>query len=433
MWRALESSPVGAGVVFAVLVFQYLGLRPSVAECAERPRLAFFAGFFLFAPPLVMRQIAPLKRPGFFSLATAARKVFLHAAGKLPVNAAQSGGLAIEGRMILLGYWAALAALFLADDSRAWICFAAPPALAAVLHHFLPPPVAPIAPPSPRDDFAAFAARRRARRCRCALREDIGGGDLSAGLVSRAATIRFDLICRAPTTLCGAAWFERCFLALDKNARFVWRARDGDDVARDFLVCEVAGKARALLSAERAALNFLQTLSATAHSARRFARAAKGRIVVLDTRKTLPKLRRAQKYAVAVGGAQNHRAGLYDEILIKENHIRAAGGIEAALAAARRIAPPSEIEIEVEDLAQLEAALAAGARRVLLDNFSLAQMRRAATANRGRAKLEASGLDAAGGARASVLAQIAAAGIDCVSIGAMTKDIAAADFSLRAR
>ena len=194
----------------------------------------------------------------------------------------------------------------------------------------------------------------------CALREDIGGGDLSAGLVSRAATMRFDLICRAPTTLCGAAWFERCFLALDKNARFVWRARDGDDVARDFLVCEVAGKARALLSAERAALNFLQTLSATAHSARRFARAAKGRIVVLDTRKTLPKLRRAQKYAVAVGGAQNHRAGLYDEILIKENHIRAAGGIEAALAAARRIAPPSEIEIEVEDLAQLEAALAAG-------------------------------------------------------------------------
>ena len=266
-----------------------------------------------------------------------------------------------------------------------------------------------------------------------ALREDIGGGDLSAGLVSRTATMRFDLICRAPTTLCGAAWFERCFLALDKNARFVWRARDGDDVARDFLVCEVAGKARALLSAERAALNFLQTLSATAQNARRFARAAKGRIVVLDTRKTLPKLRRAQKYAVAVGGAQNHRAGLYDEILIKENHIRAAGGIEAALAAARRIAPPSEIEIEVEDLAQLEVALAAGARRVLLDNFSLAQMRRAAAANRGRAKLEASGLDAAGGARASVLAQIAAAGIDCVSIGAMTKDIAAADFSLRAR
>ena len=174
-------------------------------------------------------------------------------------------------------------------------------------------------------------------------------------------------------------------------------------------------------------------MSATAHSARRFARAAKGRIVVLDTRKTLPKLRRAQKYAVAVGGAQNHRAGLYDEILIKENHIRAAGGIEAALAAARRIAPPSEIEIEVENLAQLETALAAGARRVLLDNFSLAQMRRAAAANRGRAKLEASGLDAAGGARASVLAQIAAAGIDCVSIGAMTKDIAAADFSLRAR
>ncbi|MFP5345265.1 MAG: carboxylating nicotinate-nucleotide diphosphorylase, partial [Gammaproteobacteria bacterium] len=208
---------------------------------------------------------------------------------------------------------------------------------------------------------------------RRALAEDIGAGDLTAALISPGASARAEVVSREAAVLCGAAWFDAVFRELDAAARVAWRAADGEAIAPDQVVCTVQGPARALLSGERTALNFLQTLSGTATLARRYADAVRGTgVKVLDTRKTLPGLRRAQKYAVSCGGCHNHRMGLYDGILIKENHIRAAGSLTAALRAAQISAPPdSLVEVEVRNLVELDEALHAGAKRILLDNFAL--------------------------------------------------------------
>ncbi|MBE8158181.1 MAG: carboxylating nicotinate-nucleotide diphosphorylase [Betaproteobacteria bacterium] len=274
-----------------------------------------------------------------------------------------------------------------------------------------------------KNDIAADAAADAA----AALAEDIGGGDLSAGLVDNSAPRTGILRVRENTVLCGRLWFESCFLQLDSAAAFNWRAAEGGEIAAGQTVCEVRALPRALLGGERAALNFLQTLSATAFAARRMQKLA-GKTAVTDTRKTLPKLRAAQKYAVRIGGAQNHRLGLFDEILIKENHIAAAGGIAAVLQKARAVADESRLQIEVRNLPELAAALAAGARRILLDNFSAAGLRRAVKQTGGRAELEASG-----NISEDNIAAVAATGVDRISSGALTKNIRAADFSFTVR
>ena len=270
------------------------------------------------------------------------------------------------------------------------------------------------------------------RDVRSALAEDVGAGDLSAALIAADARARGVLTCReGGVVLCGAAWFEECFRELDEGAVFGWRCREGDEIPEGGEVAEVSGLARALLSGERSALNFLQTLSGTATAARRMLELTGGRTVLADTRKTLPKLRFAQKHAVRVGGARNHRAGLYDEILLKENHFAlSGGGVEGAGGSGMiRAALDSgigreRVQVEVRNLAEMEAALDAGAVRILLDNFSLEDLRAAVRANGGRAELEASG-----GADEGNLAEIAATGVDRISSGAMTKNVRAADFS----
>ena len=261
-----------------------------------------------------------------------------------------------------------------------------------------------------------------------ALAEDIGQGDLTAGLLPADLAAHARLIVREGAVLCGCAWFEAAFRQLDPEVAIHWYAGDGDRLAADQTVCRVAGRARAMLSAERTALNFLQTLSGTATLTARYVAAIEGTgAVVLDTRKTLPGLRLAQKYAVRCGGGSNHRVGLHDAVLIKENHIRAAGSIAAALAASRTVGERALfVEIEVEDLEQLEQALAAGATRVLLDNFGLAELREAVRRNAGRARLEASG-----GVSLSTVRDIAATGVDFVSVGQLTKDLKATDYSLQ--
>jgi nicotinate-nucleotide pyrophosphorylase (carboxylating) len=262
---------------------------------------------------------------------------------------------------------------------------------------------------------------------RRALAEDIGSGDLTAALVPEGRRARATVLTREACVLCGTEWFEAVFRALDPGTRIQWNAADGERVAAGTTLCELEGDARALLSGERTALNFLQTLSGTATEARRYADAlAATRCRVLDTRKTIPGLRAAQKYAVAVGGGTNHRMGLYDAILIKENHIAAAGGIAAAVAAARRQSPGVKLEVEVESLAELDQALEAGADMALLDEFSLADMRAAAERAAGRMKLEASG-----GVGIEQLVAIAATGVDYVSVGALTKHLRAVDLSMR--
>jgi nicotinate-nucleotide pyrophosphorylase (carboxylating) len=266
------------------------------------------------------------------------------------------------------------------------------------------------------------------RNVTTALEEDVGGGDLTALLIVPEARAKARVISRVDAVLCGSPWFETTFRRLDGDVRVEWRARDGDRMVPNQTLCDVAGAARALLTAERTALNFLQLLSAVATTARDYADAVRGtRTLIVDTRKTVPGLRLAQKYAVRVGGAANHRTGLYDGILIKENHIAAAGGIRPALEHARRIAPLGVwIQIEVESLAQLQEALAAGASMVLLDNFDLERMREAVRLNAGRAKLEASG-----GITLDNVRAIAETGVDRISIGALTKDIKAIDLSMR--
>ena len=226
-----------------------------------------------------------------------------------------------------------------------------------------------------------------------ALAEDLGSGDRTAALIPQAAQAQARVISRERAIVCGRAWFDEVFAQLDARVTLSWEIQDGDSVQTGQTLCTLRGPARAVLSGERTALNFLQTLSGTATTTRVYVDAVRGTAaVILDTRKTLPGLRRAQKYAVTCGGGQNHRMGLYDAILIKENHIRASGSISAALAAARAAGGERvPLEIEVENLEQLHAALAAGAQRLLLDNFDLAGLRSAVAVTAGRARLEASG------------------------------------------
>jgi nicotinate-nucleotide pyrophosphorylase (carboxylating) len=266
------------------------------------------------------------------------------------------------------------------------------------------------------------------RNVAAALEEDVGSGDLTALLIDADARAQARVISRVEAVLCGAPWFEAAFRQLDAGVHCHWHAHDGDRVASNQTLCELTGPARALLTGERTALNFLQLLSAVATTARAYADAVRGtRASIVDTRKTVPGLRLAQKYAVRMGGAANHRIGLFDGILIKENHIAAAGSIRAAMEQARRIAPAGVwIQIEVESLEQLQESLAAGASMVLLDNFELDRMRAAVRLNAGRAKLEASG-----GITLENVRAIAETGVDRISIGALTKDIRAVDLSMR--
>jgi len=271
----------------------------------------------------------------------------------------------------------------------------------------------------------------RARNVRDALREDVGTGDWTALLVPHGpATARVRV--REEAVLCGRDWFGACMRALDAAAAIDWRYDEGADMARDTTVCEVRGDARALLTAERPALNFLQLLSGTATTTRRHVRAIEGAspnprgCAVLDTRKTVPGLRLAQKYAVRVGGGSNQRLALWDGILVKENHVAAAGGIAAAIANARALDAGVEVQVEVESIEQLEEAIAAGAGSILLDNFTLERMREAVAVAAGRALLEVSG-----GVTLDAIREIAATGVDRISIGALTKDVRAVDFSMR--
>ncbi|MCX7626805.1 MAG: carboxylating nicotinate-nucleotide diphosphorylase [Methylophilaceae bacterium] len=260
-----------------------------------------------------------------------------------------------------------------------------------------------------------------------ALAEDIGSGDLTAQLVSPTAQARARVISREAAVLCGIPWFEACFRKLDPQVQIDWQAREGDPIVAWQSLCALRGNARALLTAERTALNFLQTLSGTATLVRRYVDAIAGTgAVVMDTRKTLPGLRLAQKYAVTVGGGANQRIGLYDGILIKENHIAAAGGIAQALAAATALHAGVPIQIEVENLEDLELALQAGATLILLDNFSLEALRQAVTITRGRAVLEASG-----GITLENIRAVAETGVQRISVGSLTKDVKAIDLSMR--
>ena len=261
-----------------------------------------------------------------------------------------------------------------------------------------------------------------------ALAEDIGSGDLTARLIPAENTATATVICREAAVLCGTAWFEACFRNLDAGIEIKWHARDGEAIAAGQTLCEIQGNARAMLSAERPALNFLQTLSATATAARQYVEAVRGtHAMIMDTRKTLPGLRVAQKYAVKCGGGKNQRVGLYDGILIKENHIMAVGGIREVLAQAAKIAPPGvSIQIEVESLNELEQALAAGATLILLDNFDLETLRKAVRLAGSRAELEASG-----GITLETVRDVAETGVQRISVGSLTKDIKALDLSLR--
>jgi nicotinate-nucleotide pyrophosphorylase (carboxylating) len=272
----------------------------------------------------------------------------------------------------------------------------------------------------------------RARNVREALAEDIGRGDWTGRLMAESQRLRARVVAREQAVLCGQPWFEACLLELDAAARVQWHLAEGGSLLPGLTVCDIEARARALLAAERPALNFLQLLSGTATVARRYVDAIAGAspnprgCTILDTRKTLPGLRLAQKYAVRVGGASNQRLALYDGILIKENHIAAAGGIAAALQAAGALQAGVPIQIEVETIAQLQEALAAQASDILLDNFTLPQMREAVALCAGRARLEVSG-----GVDLSTVRAIAATGVDRISIGRLTKDVAAVDFSMR--
>lgn len=282
---------------------------------------------------------------------------------------------------------------------------------------------------TPVFDFSPAAVARLARAdAERALAEDVGAGDLTAALVDPARRAQARVLAREPAVICGAPWAEAALELVDPGVQVRWLVGEGERCAADQVVLEVEGTARGLLTAERTALNFLQLLSAVATKTATYAEAVRGtRAQVVDTRKTLPGLRLAQKYAVRTGGGSNHRIGLYDAVLIKENHIAAAGGVTAVLEAARRVAAQASfIEIEVETLAQLEEALAAGARMVLLDNMDLPTLREAVRINAGRAVLEISG-----GVTLERLRAYAETGVDRISIGTLTKDVKATDFSMR--
>lgn len=262
---------------------------------------------------------------------------------------------------------------------------------------------------------------------RSALEEDIGTGDLTAHLIPETLGYHAQVICREPVVLCGCDWFDAVFHTLDARIRIDWQFREGDRIAANALLCTLEGSARALLTGERTALNFLQTLSGTATLARQYADQVNGTGVrLLDTRKTIPGLRLEQKYAVACGGCANHRVGLFDAILIKENHILAVGGIGPAIAAARRQHPGFPVQIEVENLAELAMALDYRPERILLDNFAVPLLREAVALNAGRARLEASG-----GITLDNLRAVAETGVDDISLGSLTKDVRACDLSMR--
>lgn len=272
----------------------------------------------------------------------------------------------------------------------------------------------------------------RTRNVRDALFEDIGRGDWTAQLIDPARRVQAHVMAKQEGVLCGTAWFDACVAMLDASAQVAWAARDGQTFASGTELCRVVGSARALLGAERPALNFLQLLSGVATVTRRYVNAIAGvspnlrGCSVLDTRKTLPGLRQAQKYAVRVGGGKNQRLALWDGILIKENHIAAAGSIAAALEAARALNSGVGIQIEVEDLDELQQALNAGATSILIDDFSLDDMREACLINAGRALLEVSG-----GVDLTTIRDCAATGVDRISIGLLTKDVSAIDLSMR--
>ena len=269
-----------------------------------------------------------------------------------------------------------------------------------------------------------------ARQVAAALAEDLGAGDVTAALVPASQQVRAQVIAREPAILCGTDWADATFRQLDPGIRLDWQSRDGDRLTADLPVLKLSGPARPILTGERTALNFLQTLSGTATAASRYVEAVAGTgCKILDTRKTLPGLRLAQKYAARCGGAQNHRLGLYDMVLIKENHIIAAGSISGAIATARRTSPGIPVEVEVETLAEFDQACDAGADIIMLDELSLEDMREAVKRNRSRgakAKLEASG-----SVTLATVREIALTGVDFISIGGITKHVQAVDLSMR--
>jgi nicotinate-nucleotide pyrophosphorylase (carboxylating) len=278
--------------------------------------------------------------------------------------------------------------------------------------------------PFPMNRAPADAVLRDVER---ALEEDIGSGDVTADLLEAAETAHARVITREPAILCGQAWFEACFRTLDPNVQCDWLVGEGARAAAGALLCRVTGNARALVTAERSALNFLQTLSATATTTALYVDAIRGtRARILDTRKTLPGLRHAQKYAVRVGGGSNHRMGLHDAILLKENHIAAAGSIAAAVGRARELHPSIMVEVEVENFSELREALAAGADRIMLDEFEPDELVQAVAEVDGRIPLEVSG-----GVGLDRVRAIAETGVDYVSVGALTKHVRAVDLSMR--
>lgn len=265
-----------------------------------------------------------------------------------------------------------------------------------------------------------------AENVRRALEEDVGSGDVTAALIAEAARARARVICRESAVLCGRDWFDQVYAQLDERVSVSWQAGDGDLLVPDQCVAMLEGPARAVLTGERTALNFIQLLSGTATAASGCAQAVKGtRTRILDTRKTVPGLRLAQKYAVRCGGCDNHRIGLYDAILIKDNHIVAAGSVAAAVSAARRLNPDLTLEVEVENLEQLKDALEAGADVIMLDNFRKEALRDAVSLSAGSAKLEISGSVSPEEIRA-----LAETGVDYISLGALTKNLRAVDFSM---
>jgi len=274
------------------------------------------------------------------------------------------------------------------------------------------------------DDLAELARADVAR----ALAEDVGSGDLTAALVDRAGQAQARILAREEAVICGRPWVEAAVLACDPSARLTWHVQEGGHCQADQVVLHIHGSAQALLTAERTALNFLQLLSAVASRTALFVEAVRGtRAAIVDTRKTIPGLRLAQKYAVKTGGGVNHRIGLYDAVLIKENHIAAAGGVAEVLRRVQATAPQARfVEIEVETLAQLDEALACGATMVLLDNMDIPTLNEAVRRNAGRAILEISG-----GVNLDTVRALAETGVDRISIGALTKDVRAVDFSMR--
>lgn len=259
------------------------------------------------------------------------------------------------------------------------------------------------------------------------LSEDVGTGDLTAATLPDQLEAQAIVVTREPMVLCGTSWFDAVFDRLDPDTRIKWHFRDGEPVEADRILCQLEGRARTLMTGERAALNLLQTLSGTATLARRYADALQGSSLrILDTRKTIPGLRDAQKYAVTIGGCHNHRIGLYDGILIKENHIRALGSISKAVEAAKGLGKPVMIEVEVETLEELDEALAVGVTRILIDEFTPEMRKEAVARTRGRAELEVSGSVAL-----DDLAEIAKSGVDFVSIGSLTKHVRAIDLSMQ--